>query len=358
MGFEIWDFLQGMILSMFGFDSPLIVFPLAALLISVVLHAAAIVLFPRWGLLDFPHRYGLTRARLPYPTGILSIATFCIVFTLIEPFSLEIVGILSAVIILGIFCFIDDRTLLPAWQRFFLQVAIAVLLVLCGIRIDAVTNLIPFWLPAETLQLDSGWLLVFSVGFTIAWILLTINALNWFDGIPGQVSVISTLGFLTIGLLSLSDRVGQPELALVAFVLAGISFGGLLFDLPPPRVLMGDTGAMFFGLMIGILTIYSGGKVATAFLVLGVPLIDLLFVIIRRLRRGQSPLKGNATDQHLHHRLLKKGWRPWQIILLTAVTGSGFGITALFLDTAGKIIASGILLVVMIGLSWYSKPKH
>ena len=314
------------------------------------------VLFPRWGLLDFPERYGLTRARLPYPTGVLSILTFCIILTLIEPFNTEMMGLLGAVFLLGTFCFIDDRTPLPATLRFGVQAAVAVLLVLCGIRIDAVTNLIPFWLPGETLLLNEGWLLAFSVGFTVLWILLTVNALNWFDGIPGQVSVISTLGFLTIGLLSLSDRVGQPELALVAFVLAGISFAGLLFDLPPPRVLMGDTGAMFFGLMIGILTIYSGGKVATAFLVLGVPLIDLVFVILRRLRRGQSPLKGNATDQHLHHRLLKKGWEPWQIILLTAVIGSGFGITALFLDTPGKIIASGILVLVMIGLSWYSKP--
>ena len=70
---------------------------------------------------------------------------------------------------------------------------------------------------------------------------------------------------------------------------------------------MGDTGAMFFGLMLGVLTIYTGGKVATAFLVLGVPLIDSVIVGFRRISRGRSPFKGNMQNEHLHHRLLKKG---------------------------------------------------
>lgn len=338
-------------------DSPLVVFPLAAFLLSIVLHATALRLFPRWGLLDFPERYGLRRPPIPYPAGILPIGIFVALLFLIEPFTWETVGLCAAIVILGLFCVRDDRAPLPAFLRFFVQVGIAVLLVSSGIRIDAVTNLVPFWLPGETLLLDHGWLFGFSIGFTIVWLLLTINALNWFDGIPGQVSVISTVGFLTIGLLSLSERVNQPALALIAFVLAGISLGGMMFDLPPPRLLMGDTGAMFYGLLIGVLTIFSGGKVATAFLVLGIPLLDLVFVIVRRVYRGQSPFAGNAKDQHLHHRLIHKGWSPRAIIVLTACIGSGFGITALFLDTAGKIVASGVLVLIMLGLSWYSAPR-
>jgi len=109
--------------------------------------------------------------------------------------------------------------------------------------------------------------------------------------------------------------------------------------------------------MIGVLTIFSGGKVATAFLVLGVPLIDLLFVVLRRLKRGQSIFHGNAQDQHLHHRLLHKGWSPRQVILFTAVVGTAFGITALFLSTHAKFVATAVLFLLMFGMSQYSAPR-
>jgi len=336
----------------------LLVIPLSVFAVTLVLHAASLVMFPRLGLLDFPKRYGLSRHPIPYPTGILAVIIFTIFFAVLEPLTTEHTALLLGIILLAAVCFVDDRTPLSPALRISVQALTALVLVLGGIRIDAVTNPLPgLWSDAGSLTLDAGWAFGFSIAFTILWLLFTINALNWFDGIPGQVSTLSTIAFLTIGFLSLSERVNQPSLALLAFILAGISLAAFLFDVPPPKVLMGDTGAMFFGLMIGVLTMYSGGKVATAFLVLGVPLIDLLFVVIRRLRRGQAPWKGDASDQHLHHRLLKKGWSPRKIILLTASIGALFGITALFLDTWEKVAAGIVLLIVMTALSLYSKPQ-
>ncbi|HLD63730.1 MAG TPA: hypothetical protein VI913_02430, partial [Candidatus Peribacteraceae bacterium] len=154
------------------------------------------------------------------------------------------------------------------------------------------------------------------------------------------------------------DAALQANLSELAFLLAGLSAACLLFDFPPNRVLMGDTGAMFFGLMLGVLTIYAGGKVATAFLVLGVPLIDSVIVVTRRLAKGASPFRGNTKDEHLHHRLLAKGWQPQQIILLTAGLGSVFGVTALYLSTFQKLLAAVLLLLIMLGLQWYSSPKR
>ncbi len=337
--------------------SPLIVSPAAAFALSLFLHTLSLRVFPRWGLLDFPERYGLKRGRIPYPAGIIPVALFTVFLPFLASWSAETLGLLSGVLLLAVFCAIDDRRPLPPLLRFGVQGAAALILIASGVRIDAVTNFLPGILAGETLQLQSGWLLAFSVLFTAGWLLLTVNALNWFDGIPGQVSTLSCIAFLTIGLLSLL-RVDQPGLALIAFTLAGIALGGLFFDFPPPRLLMGDTGAMFYGLMIGVLTIYSGGKVATAFLVLGIPLLDLAFVIARRLKRGQPLMRGNAEDQHLHHRLLKRGWNPRQVIGLTACIGAAFGVTALFLSTQGKIAASAILVLVMIGLSWFSDPAR
>ncbi len=345
-------------------STPLWTTPLLALAASMVLHALALKLFPHMGLVDFPKRYGLTRSPIPYPTGIIAILLFCIFLAFTGPLTTQTIALLSAIIILGSLCFADDRMQLSPFLRLGVQLLIAILLFLNGVRIYTLTNPLSGLIGGPVISLDKLNLAVAPLGsiplwsglFTLLWLGLTINALNWFDGIPGQVSTLSAISFLTIGFLALSIRVNQPSLGLLAFILAGLALGGLLFDFPPPRLLMGDTGAMFFGLMIGVLTIYSGGKVATAFLVLGVPLIDLFFVVVRRLLKGRSPLRGNAQDEHLHHRLLQKGWSPRQVILSTALVGAIFGSAALFMDTLEKFITAVLLFLLMLALSVYSKP--
>ncbi|MBU2213932.1 undecaprenyl/decaprenyl-phosphate alpha-N-acetylglucosaminyl 1-phosphate transferase [Patescibacteria group bacterium] len=344
----------------------LLLFPISAFALCTFLHICALKLFPKWKLLDIPERYGLTRKRIPYPTGVIAVITFLLFFTFLEQTTGQSLGVALAIAILGIYSFTDDRTPLPSWMRLTVQILIAFLIFATGSRIYTITNplegIIGF---SELIKLDTFDIMTTGFGplpfwsgiFTILWLGLTINALNWFDGIPGQVSTLSVIGFLTIGFLSLSERVNQPELAMLAFVLAGIAIACLLFDMPPPRVLMGDTGAMFFGLMLGVLTLYAGGKVATAFLVLGVPLIDFGLVILNRLSNNKSIFKGSIKGEHLHHRLQEKGWSDRKIILLTAVLGSLFGITALFLSTLEKLLAAVVLLLIMIGLRLYSRDK-
>ncbi|HVW66144.1 MAG TPA: MraY family glycosyltransferase [Candidatus Peribacteraceae bacterium] len=343
--------------------SPLSTIPLLAGLLCVALHFIALHMFPRWKLLDFPERYGLIRRRLPYPSGILAVIAFLAVFFFMSAHDMKDIGLMAGVTMLGIISFIDDRTQLSPRVRLLLQILIALLLFAAGVRIYTITNPL---LTGGFLKLDTwnvvapffGSLPVWSGVFTVLWLLLTINALNWFDGIPGQVTTLGTIGFLTIGLLSLSARVNQPALALIAFVLAAIAFACLLFDFPPPKVVLGDTGSMFFGLMLGSLTIFAGGKVATAFLVLGVPLIDSFFVVIRRIAHGKSPLKGSSAGEHLHHRLLAKGWTPRQVIILTASIGLLFGGTALFLSSFQKLLAAVFLFCIMLALSIYSAPAR
>ncbi len=344
--------------------SPLSTIPLLALILSFFAHAIALKVFPRLGLLDFPERYGHKRGRIPYPVGIVSVLLFLAFYIVLSPWNIQSGMTALAILFLGITSFIDDRKNLPPLLRIVIQIIIALLIFLGGARIFSFTNPLEGFLGGPIIKLDApaiqtalfGTLPLLSAIFTVFWIGLTINALNWFDGIPGQVSTLSTIGFLTIGLLSLSSRVNQPGLALLALTLAGISAGCLFFDLQTAKMLIGDTGAMFFGLMLGLLTIYSGGKVATAFLVLGVPLLDLAIVIVRRIAKGKSPLKGDARDEHLHHRLLLKGWRRSSIISLTAGIGTVFGITALFLNTSQKFLAALLLFVLMLALSIYSRP--
>lgn len=345
--------------------SPLVLVPLFAFLACVSLHATALRTFPKLGLLDFPERYGYARARLPYPTGIVCVITFVVFFAFLQPWNMQNATLLAGIAILGAMSFYDDRYRLPALLRLFVQASVAVLLFITGTRIYSLTNPLSDIGIDAVLKLDSfvfnmpffGSLPLLSGIFTIVWIILTINALNWFDGIPGQVNILSVIGFATIGFLSLSERVDQPALALLAFVLAAIAAAALMFDFPPPKVVAGDSGAMFFGFMLGVLTIYAGGKVATGFLVFGVPLIDLIIVVIRRLLKGTSPMKGNAVDEHLHHRLLRKGWSARSVILLMLAIGSVFGISALFLSTTQKFLAGGLLFLCILLLSVYTEPR-
>lgn len=329
-----------------------------AFLLTLVGYTVCLKLFPALGLLDFPERYGLRRARLPYPAGIISVVVFLGVFSVTTPIGLKEAGVIFAILLIGLTAFIDDRTPLPSWLRLLVQVGAAFIVFAAGSRIYTLTSPVGGILKLDTLVIHVGALgalPILSGIFTIVWLLLTINALNWFDGIPGQVSVISTIGFLMLGLLALF-RNGETDTAEIAFVLAAIAAVGIFFDFPPGKLLLGDTGSMFFGLMLGLLGVYHGGKVATIFLALGIPLLDAAFVIIRRLARGQSPLKGGRD--HLHHLLLEKGWSPRQIIGLTAVLGTAFGVIALFLNTAEKGVAFIVLTLIVLLLTRYAlRPR-
>jgi len=343
--------------------SPLFTTPLFVFLVCVALHVCACTLFPRIGLVDSPNKYGLKRKPIPYPTGSIASIVFLCFLLFTQEWNQKIIGICSSIAILLFVTVIDDRRPLSPLLRLAIHICIGVLLFLTGTVIYTLTNPLEFLSQIPYIRLDLlditlpyfGTLPLFSGIFTILWITFTINALNWFDGIPGQVSTLATIGFLTIGFLSLSTRVNQPQLALLAFTLTGISIACLLFDFPPPRVLMGDTGAMFFGLMLGILTIFSGGKVATAFLVLGVPLIDCILVAFKRIVGGKHPFQGSQTGEHLHHLLLEKGWSPRQIIALTALLGTGFGSSALFLATLEKFAAALLFIGIMLFLSAYAR---
>ena len=351
-------------------SNQLILFAFVACGASVFLHALSLKGFPKLGLTDFPKRYGLKRKAIPYPTGILSVLLFLVLFAVIQPlfehaWSGQHVGLIVSIALLALATFIDDRDQLSSKVRLQVQIICGLIIFATGTRIYSLTNPLESIMGIERLQLDTFVIpspllsdpSVVGALFTVLWLGLTINALNWFDGIPGQVSVLAVIGFMTIGFLSLSGRVDQPELALMSFVLAGVAAGGLLFDFPPSKVLMGDTGAMFFGLMLGVLTIYAGGKVATAFLVLGVPLIDFVIVIGRRIHKRTPIMSGGRENEHLHHRLLSKGWSEREVIVLTASLGSVFGIAALFLTTTQKFGAAVILFAIMLGLSLYSRSK-
>ncbi len=330
-------------------------------IVSIVAYRTALFLFPVMGLLDFPERYGLTRARLPYPTGIIAVLLFLAIGLPIiaqqNDTQALIIGIV--IIMLAITSCIDDRSTLPIAMRLGIQMMVALLLFWSGAQIFTITH--PFGgiinLDQVTLTMPHiGNIAIFSLFFTLCWLLFTMNAFNWADGISGQISMLSTSGFAIIALLG-AMRTHQENVTLLSVVLCSIALATACIEgKRSPTMILGDTGSMFFGLMLGLLAIYQGGKVATTFITFGIPLADAIVVIIKRMSQGQSPLQGGRD--HLHHQLLQKGIRPDVIALWSGCISLCSGFIALFLSTQGKCIQAGVIFLAVAGVHWWTRGRE
>jgi UDP-GlcNAc:undecaprenyl-phosphate GlcNAc-1-phosphate transferase len=153
---------------------------------------------------------------------------------------------------------------------------------------------------------------------------------------------------VTIALLSLSAVVGQPHVAILALLLAGSLAGFLIYNFNPAKVFLGTAGSTFIGFTLATLAIISGGKIATAVLVLGFPILDSLTVIIRRSAAGGLPWQADAT--HLHHRLLNRGFSTRKTVLTLYAVSAGFGGLALLAGTTGYKALAFLGVVALMGV--------
>lgn len=246
-------------------------------------------------------------------------------------------GVFLGALILLVLGLRDDlKPVKPGWKLAWHFVA-ATMPVLFGIRIWWFSN------PLGGLNIVLGnwtYLLV------PLWLVLMINVMNWLDGIDGLATGIASIAAFVLLFLSLAPFVNQPATALMAAILAGASLGFLPFNFHPAKIFLGDSGSQFLGYMIGIFAIISGGKVATASLVMGIPILDAVWVILRRMVSGQSPFK--ADRRHLHHRLLDIGLSQRQTVVVYYLIATAFGMIALATKTYGKFVAGVWLVGLMV----------
>ncbi len=323
---------------------------ISALSLTILSTLIALKVFPKLGLLDNPKKYGLKRKPIPYPGGILLWIIFVLLALIFFEPTIKLIGLLFGSGILVLISFIDDRISLPPSLRIIVQVMVALVMVVAGIGVETITNPFGGYIALDQFKfvLEFGesaiTIMAFSGIFTLIWILLIVNTMNWMDGIPGLTSGMTFIGGLTIFFLSISDMVDQPETATLALIVAMIALGFWFFDFFPPKILIGDSGSMFFGLLLAVLAIFSGGKIATAFLILGFPIMDAIYVIVHRIYNKQAPWKGGEWDRdrkavHLHHRMLQFGMSERQVLVSIYALAGAFGISALFLGTQGKFWA-------------------
>ncbi|MBX4191488.1 MAG: undecaprenyl/decaprenyl-phosphate alpha-N-acetylglucosaminyl 1-phosphate transferase [Candidatus Doudnabacteria bacterium] len=249
-------------------------------------------------------------------------------------------GILAGGAILMIGGYLDDKYRLPAGLSVIFPIMASLTVVTAGIKAvsvhDPFTNNVVVLMP-----LVSG-------AVVFLWTMTMTYTTKLLDGMDGLVTGLSAIGALILFGLSLSPQVMQPENALLAIIFAGSLFGFLILNFYPAKIFLGEGGSTFAGFMLAVLAVVSGGKIATALLVMGIPLLDMVWVVIQRLRAGRSPFSGDR--QHLHFKLTEIGFsEPQAVLFLYSLTGI-FGASALLLQSRGKLIALAIMIMVMLGI--------
>jgi UDP-GlcNAc:undecaprenyl-phosphate/decaprenyl-phosphate GlcNAc-1-phosphate transferase len=320
--------------------------------LAFLLIVLALFVFPKIGLMDRPAKYGLFRKPIPYYGGVMIFLAFFVSVLIFVPLDRELIGFLIGAFLVAGVGFLDDYFDLSPLIRLVLQFVAALILVICGVGILSIN--LPFLGVLDFSQLVFGGIMVLSALFTIVWVMVTINVMNFLDGVSGLNSSVTFVAALTLFFLSIhpnlhADPASQVPVATIALIVAMIALAFLIFDFPKPKILMGDTGSTFFGFVLATLAIFSGGKVATAFLVLGIPILDMIWVVLRRLFSGQKIWKGDL--KHLHHRLLDLKMSAKGVVLVYLLISAALGGGAILLVSSQQklfmIIALILLMVVM-----------
>lgn len=270
-----------------------------------------------------------------------TVATLCFA----QP-SRQLYGTLAGAAIIAVMGVIDDCKNLPAKLKFVIQIIAALVVVFVGdIKIDVFTN--PNFLSENPYWVLPEWL---SVTLTVIWIVFITNAVNFIDGLDGLAAGVSAI--MSISLVFISIRVGEYPIAILGIALMGSCFGFLPFNFNPAKIFMGDTGSTFLGFMLATLSIqgvfksYAVISFAVPLLILGLPLFDALFAMIRRILRGQSPM--TADRGHLHHRLVDMGFSQKQTVFILYAISGVLGITAVLLAESGVLRALLLVICVLI----------
>ena len=285
--------------------------------------------------------------------GGIAIITAFLVTVFLDPhlvISSQLWGIVVATALILIIGLLDDLYEIDWRTQLFFHVAIGAIIFIMGVRVDYITN--PF---GGLLFLTIDTSLLPSILFVIGWIVLMMNAMNWSDGVDGVSGGIATIGALTIFGLTLSPEVNQPPVGIIAMAFVGAVLGFLLFNFHPARIVAGTSGSLFMGFMLGALAIFAGAKIATALLVMAIPIADALWVLWERFRSGESLTE--PDQRHLHYRLLALGWSQRQVAVFLASFTALIGAVALNTRTIGKAITLILVGIIIFGMLAFVRKK-
>lgn len=325
----------------------LIVF-LCAFGLAVVVTPLTKRLALRWQIVDQPrgrHQHGVVMPKLG---GLALYVAFtgAILLAQVLPvprFDPEEWVRLSGLLLGGLFIFVvglvDDIFEFGPVPQFVGQIVAAAIAILFRIFIETLNN--PF-----TGQQTDPWPFLVTVILSLFWLGLMMNTVNWLDGVDGLAAGVAFIASMVL-FANAAFRLDPPQLSvsLLPLALMGATAGFLIFNFPPAKVFMGSNGAFFLGFTLGSLSIVGGAKAATILLVMGLPLLDVVWQIINRVRKGRNPAQGDRG--HLHYRLLDAGLSSRVIVAGYYWFCAFFG--ALALVTTSQFFKL-VALLVMVGL--------
>lgn len=256
----------------------------------------------------------------------------------------DLAGLLAGGILAAAFGVADDYFDLRARWQFLGQLGLALFAIVFGITVDFIAN--PFG--SGVIRFEG----IVAIAFTILWVAGMINAINFIDGLDGLSSGIGLIAALTLGAISLTTQIAQPFISVLCVALGGSLLGFLRWNFHPASIFVGTSGVMFLGYTLAVLSILGTAKVAVALLILGVPIIDAFWIIVRRLAQGRSPFTPDRG--HLHHRLLDIGLSHRQTVLLIYGICVLLALLAMLLSGTtqlyafiGVLVASGFVLFIL-----------
>ena len=310
----------------------------------------------KYNIADHPSERRINTKPVPRAGGLAVAGAFALIGTLLVIFSAQLglsagtgsaeltsdgaAALLLGTVIAGVIGLIDDRYDLRARWQIIGQFLIALIPIAFGLRIAFISN-----------PLGAGDLLfpdAIALGVTIFWTLGMQNSMNFIDGLDGLSGGISLFAAVTLGVIALPT---SPLLAALSFTLAGALAGFLRFNFYPASIYMGTSGILAVAYALAVLALLGTAKVAAALLILGVPIIDALFVLVGRIVAGRSPY--TPDESHIHRRLLSYGFSHRGSVLVLYALTAALSILALLLTGSATLYAFMGLLVVLGGVIAY-----
>lgn len=271
------------------------------------------------------------KKEMPLMGGVAIFVAFTVSVLIFCKPTIPTVTMLIGNLVIVITGIIDDKYDMNAFVKLFMQIAASIIAVFGGISIEQ------FNLLGYTVELG-----VFAPVVTVIWITAITNAVNLIDGLDGLSCGVSTISAATLLLTLLRTDTDINVICMIA-ILVGACMGFLPFNFNPARIFMGDTGAMFLGYTLGVLSIQGCFKLNgivsfwVPILIFALPLADTAFAFLRRILTGKSPF--HPDRGHLHHKLIDKGFdQKHAVMILYAVSGM-LGIAAIIFSFGWPIKA-------------------
>lgn len=295
----------------------------------------------RLGATDRPNDRKVHQKIMPRLGGLVIYFSFMIGLFIMNPDSPHHYGIMAGGLVIVLTGILDDIYELSARVKLVTQIAAALLAILWGgVQVSFIN------LPFGGMLEFGG----FSFVITLLWIVGVTNAINLIDGLDGLAAGVSSIALISIS--GMAIIMGDGYVMTVGFLLLVSTLGFLVYNFYPAKIFMGDTGALFLGYMIGVLSLLGfKGVTFISFIIpiiiLGVPMTDTIFAIVRRLVK-KTPL--SAPDKsHLHHCFLNLGFTHRQTVLMIYAISALFGLAAFIFSLT--TVWGSLLLITIILLS-------